>query len=78
MQSERLLPHDIEAEEAVIASILVDDEAIHKVAPILRPDDFFREKNAWTYEVCLSGTATRLSTRSLSATSWPAASAWSR
>jgi len=54
MQSERLPPHDIEAEEAVIASILVDDEAIHKVAPILRPDDFFREKNAWTYEVCLS------------------------
>ncbi len=54
MQSERLPPHDIEAEEAVIASILVDDEAIHKVAPILRPDDFFREKNAWTYEVCLA------------------------
>jgi replicative DNA helicase len=52
---EKLPPHDIDAEEAVIASLLVDGEAIFKVAPILRePDDFFREKNRWAYEACLS------------------------
>ncbi len=50
--AERLPPHDVEAEEAVIASILVDPEAIYKVAPKLRPEDFFREKNAWVYEAC--------------------------
>jgi replicative DNA helicase len=54
MQTERLPPHDIEAEEAVIASLLVDSEAIYKVAAILQPDDFFREKNAWAYEACLA------------------------
>jgi replicative DNA helicase len=54
MLTDRLPPHDIEAEEAVIASILVDSEAIFRVAPILHAEDFFREKNAWAYEACLS------------------------
>jgi replicative DNA helicase len=51
---EKLPPHDIDAEEAIIASLLVDGEAIFKVAPILRPDDFFREKNVWAYDACLA------------------------
>lgn len=54
MVLEKLPPHDVEAEEAVIASILVDNEAIFKVSPILKPDDFFREKNGWVYEACVS------------------------
>jgi replicative DNA helicase len=52
--AEKLPPHDIEAEEAVVASLLVDSEAIFKVAPVIQPQDFFREKNAWAYEACLS------------------------
>jgi replicative DNA helicase len=51
-RAEKLPPHDIEAEEAVVASLLVDPEAIYKVAPRLRAEDFFREKNAWIFEVC--------------------------
>jgi replicative DNA helicase len=51
-RAEKLPPHDIEAEEAVIASLLVDPEAIYKVAPKLHADEFFREKNAWVYESC--------------------------
>lgn len=54
MLPDKLPPHDIEAEEAVIASLLVDNEAIFKVASILQPADFFGEKNAWTYEACLA------------------------
>lgn len=50
---ERLPPHDIEAEEAVIAALLVDNEAVYRVTPILKPIDFFREKNGWVYEACL-------------------------
>lgn len=50
---ERLPPHDIEAEEAVIAALLVDSEAIFHVAPLLKPLDFFREKNGWVYEACM-------------------------
>jgi replicative DNA helicase len=51
-RAEKLPPHDIEAEEAVIASLLVDPEAIYKVAPTLHSDEFFREKNAWVYDAC--------------------------
>jgi len=50
---ERLPPHDVEAEEAVIAALMVDNEAIFHVAPILKGIDFFREKNGWVYEACL-------------------------
>jgi len=50
---ERLPPHDIEAEEAVVAAILVDADAIYHVAPLLNPSDFFRETHAWIYEACL-------------------------
>jgi len=49
---EKLPPHDIAAEEAVVASIMIDDEAIYKVAPLLMPQDFFREKNGWVYDAC--------------------------
>jgi replicative DNA helicase len=51
---EQLPPHDIQAEEAVVASLIVDNEAIYKVAPVLGPRDFFRESNGWTYEACLA------------------------
>jgi replicative DNA helicase len=51
---EQLPPHDIEAEESVVASLMVDEEAILKVLPILRPSDFFRETNGWTYEACMA------------------------
>jgi replicative DNA helicase len=51
---EQLPPHDIQAEESVVASLMVDEEAIYKVAPILHGSDFFRESNGWTYDACLS------------------------
>ncbi|MGE0059303.1 MAG: replicative DNA helicase [Dehalococcoidia bacterium] len=49
---EQLPPHDIHAEESVIASVMVDAEAMDKVGAILQPQDFFREVNAWTFEAC--------------------------
>jgi len=51
-RGDKLPPHDVDAEEAVIASLLVDPDAIYKVAPRLKPEDFFREKNGWIYEAC--------------------------
>jgi len=53
MVLEKLPPHDIAAEEAVIAAIMIDDEAIYRIAPIVQPSDFFREKHAIIYEACL-------------------------
>ena len=54
MIEEKLPPHDIEAEEAVLGSLLIDGEAIHKIATFLKPEDFYREKNLWVYEACFS------------------------
>ena len=54
MYAERLPPHDIEAEEATLGSILIDSSALLKVVSILRPDDFYRERNRYCYEACLS------------------------
>ncbi len=54
MVAEKLPPHDIEAEEAVIGSLLVDGDAIYKIAPFLTAEEFYREKNLWVYEACFS------------------------
>lgn len=53
-QLERLPPHDIEAEEAVLASLMVDPDAMLAVQGIVKPVDFFREKNGWVYDACVS------------------------
>lgn len=47
---ERLPPHSIEAEEAVLGSLLIDPDAIMDVASFLQPSSFSREKNRWVYE----------------------------
>ncbi|MBE0415815.1 MAG: replicative DNA helicase [Dehalococcoidia bacterium] len=54
MLAEKLPPQDIDAEEAVLGSLLIDGEAIFKIATFLRPEDFYREKNRWVYEACFS------------------------
>jgi len=51
---QRLPPYDVEAEEAVLASLLVDEDAIYKVQGVIRPEDFYREPNRWTFEACLA------------------------
>ena len=54
MYTDRLPPHDDAAEEAVLGSILLDGSAMLQVAPFLRPEDFYRERNRWSYEACLA------------------------
>ncbi len=51
---ERLPPQNVEAEEAVLGAILIDPDAIIRVATILRTEDFYREKHGWVYEAALS------------------------
>jgi len=53
-RTERLPPHDVDAEEAVIGSLLVDGEAFDRIATFLSPQDFYRERNRWIYDACLS------------------------
>ncbi|MBA7705870.1 Replicative DNA helicase [subsurface metagenome] len=51
---EKLPPHDINAEEAVIGSLLIDGTAIYKIATFLQQSDFYSERNLWIYGACLS------------------------
>ena len=41
----RVLPNDVEAEQAVLGAMIIDKEAIANVLEIVRPDDFYREDN---------------------------------
>ena len=48
----RLPPHDIEAEEALLGSLLIDPDAILKVVTLLKTEDFFDEANAAIFNAC--------------------------
>lgn len=50
---DRLPPHDIDAEEATVGSLLIDGASITKVEPILQSNDFYSERNRWIFEACL-------------------------
>jgi len=54
MANEKLPPNDIEAEEAVIGSLLIDPDAILKIAASLKSEDFFSETNRVIYQACIS------------------------
>jgi replicative DNA helicase len=51
---ERLPPQNIEAEEAVLGALLIDPDAIIRLATVLRPEDFYREKHSWIYDCVLA------------------------
>lgn len=53
MNGEKLPPHNTEAEENVIGSLLIDGTAIYGTATILQPEDFYYEQNRWIYKACL-------------------------
>ena len=54
MNVERLPPHDIAAEEAVIGSLLIDGTAIYQIATLLQPSNFYSERNAQIFSACLA------------------------
>ena len=51
---ERLPPHSIEAEEAVLGSLLIDPDSLFEVSNFLRADAFYRAQNRWIYESMLA------------------------
>ena len=54
MYAERLLPHNMEAEEAVIGSLLIDGDCFSRIAPMLQPGDFYRERNQLCFAAALA------------------------
>ena len=49
----KIPPQNIEAEQSVLGSLLIDKEAIIKVADIIRPDDFYKDAHRIIYEAVL-------------------------
>ncbi|HEV2073626.1 MAG TPA: replicative DNA helicase [Thermomicrobiales bacterium] len=50
---ERLPPHNVEAEQSVLGSLLIDRDAIIKVAAYLKSDDFYIHANGSIYQAVL-------------------------
>ncbi|HNT74923.1 MAG TPA: replicative DNA helicase [Anaerolineae bacterium] len=50
---DKTVPHNIEAEEAVLGALLIDPEGIFRVLPFLRTEDFYLQKHRWLYEAML-------------------------
>jgi len=48
--SERLAPHHVEAEEAILGSILINPDAYFNVAQFLRGEDFYIVRNQWIWD----------------------------
>lgn len=51
---DRLPPQSVEAEQAVLGSMLIEKEAIYAVMEILKPEDFYKEIHRIIYNAILS------------------------
>ena len=54
MELGKVPPHDIEAEQAVIGSMLTDKDAVISAIEVLKEEDFYREDNKAIYEAILN------------------------
>lgn len=50
VQADRLPPHDIQAEESVVGSLLIDGQSITDVHGFLSAGDFYRQRNRLCFE----------------------------
>ena len=50
----KTIPANLEAEQAVLGSLLIDPDAMIKIASFLRAIDFFREWHQWIYSALLT------------------------
>lgn len=53
LRPDRMVPHSVEAEEAVLGSVIINPDALYDVAGFLQADDFFIVKNAWVWEAMI-------------------------
>ena len=54
MELGKVPPNDIEAEQAIIGSMLTDRDAVISAIEVLKPEDFYREDNKTIYEAILN------------------------
>jgi replicative DNA helicase len=51
---DKMVPHNVEAEQAVLGALLIDPDAVFKVNTFLRADDFYVERHRWLYDSVIS------------------------
>ncbi len=54
MELGKVPPHDLEAEQAIIGSMLTDKDAVISAIEVLKEDDFYREDNKLIYSAILN------------------------
>ena len=54
MELGKIPPNDVEAEQAVIGSMLTDRDAVISAIEVLKEEDFYREDNKTIYEAILN------------------------
>mgnify|MGYP005769727983 FL=1 len=54
MELGKVPPHDLEAEQAIIGSMLTDKDAVISAIEVLKEDDFYREDNRLIYSAILN------------------------
>ncbi len=54
MELGKVPPHDIEAEQAIIGSMLTDKDAVISAIEVLKEEDFYREDNRAIYQAILN------------------------
>lgn len=52
--TQRLPPHSLEAEESVLGSLLIDPEAVIKVAELLTPDSFYDRRHQALFQAMMA------------------------
>ena len=52
--AERQLPYDHDAEAAVLGGLLIDGDALHRVLPLIKPEDFHRARNQYCFAACIA------------------------
>jgi replicative DNA helicase len=50
LRTDQLAPHSVEAEEAVLGSILINPDTLFEVMSFLQAEDFFIVRHAWIWE----------------------------
>ena len=53
MASERIPPHNLEAEQSLLGSLLLDKESMIKIADIVHPEDFYRDSHRLVFDTML-------------------------
>ena len=50
MEIGKIPPQDIEAEQAILGSMLTDQDAVTDAIEVLKPEDFYRDDNKYIFE----------------------------